>query len=344
MKTTTGKILENFKDNVFNNNNLTSALQIENEHDFMPFFEYAEELCEANFAKNVYIRGIIEFSNNCRRNCSYCGIRRANLREERYRMSLPEILDTAGRMRSEGIMTAVLQGGEDIQSDNELITAIAAIKAKYDMAVTVSIGERSASTYARFRDAGADRFLLRIETTDKELFRNLHPDDDFDERMNCLHTLKSLGFETGTGIMTGLPGQTMESIANDLLFFREFKPEMVGLGPFLPHKYTPLSHEKGGGIFLALKAMALTRILLPGANIPATTAMGTADPKGREKALKYGANVIMPNYTPLKYREHYMLYDNKICTGEMCARACSDRIAKEAGKKIVESKGYSKIR
>lgn len=340
---TAKEILKQLKSKNLDKKILVSALSLETEKDFMPVFDYSEELCEANFGKDVFIRGIVEFSNYCRRNCEYCGIRRDNKTQIRYRISTPEILASVKQMFDQGVKTVVLQAGEDCAKDADLMDTISAIKSQYDMAITISIGERSKAAYAKFKAAGADRFLLRIETTDRKLFKQLHPDDDFDGRMECLKSLKELGFEVGTGIMLGLPGQTLESIADDLLFFREFRPEMVGIGPFLPHAMTPLSGEKGGDIFLTLKTMALVRILLPGANIPATTAMGTADPKGRQKALMYGANVIMPNYTPVKYREHYMLYDKKICVGEMCARACTDKIAKEAGKKIIDSKGFSKI-
>lgn len=337
------EVLRELRAKNFSKQILTEAIKITSEKDFMPIFEYAEELCEENFGKDVYIRGIVEFTNNCRKNCNYCGIRRENMQVTRYRVTGHEILSSVKNMFEQGVKTVVLQGGEDVKIDDDLLLIIQSIRSSYDMAITISIGERTAEVYRKFKEAGSDRFLLRIETTDKNLFKQLHPDDNFEERMQCLETLKKLKFEVGTGVMLGLPGQSFASIAGDLLFFKEFMPEMIGLGPFIPHTLTPMAMEKGGNLFLTLKTLALSRILLPKVNIPATTAMGTADPKGRQKALMYGANVIMPNYTPIKYREKYMLYDKKICVSEMCTRFCTDKITSEAGKKIIDSKGFSKL-
>jgi biotin synthase len=212
------------------------------------------------------------------------------------------------------------------------------------MAITISVGERDTSVYRKFIKAGADRYLMRIETTDPELFKKLHPDDDLQYRKKCLYTLKKLGFEVGTGIMVGLPGQSPESIAEDLLFFKKLNPAMVGIGPFLAHDDTVLREFKNTDIFPTLKVLALIRLILPKSNLPATTAMGTITLDSRQQALKIGANVIMPNFTPSKYRESYKLYDNKICISEeygKCA-ACTVGITMAAGKKMVRSKGYSK--
>ena len=212
------------------------------------------------------------------------------------------------------------------------------------MAITLSLGERDSKIYKEFLNAGADRYLLRIETTDPDLFKRLHPDDNLEYRTQCLYNLKKLGYEVGTGIMVGLPGQSFASLAADLLFFMKLNPAMVGIGPFLPHQDTPLRGHKNTDIFLTLKTLALIRLVLPMSNLPATTAMGTLDPTGRQQALRIGANVIMPNFTPSKYRKNYKLYDNKICVSEeygKCA-ACTAGIAMAAGKRIVKSKGYSK--
>jgi biotin synthase len=292
------------------------------------------------------VRGIIEFSNYCRKGCFYCGINKANKKVGRYRLSLEEILAAAAFMKKQGVLTVVLQSGEDPGSDGLVVEAVKKIKNDLDMAVTLSVGERDGKIYREFLKAGADRYLLRIETTDPGLFKKLHPDDDLAYRTQCLYDLKELGFEVGTGIMVGLPGQALGSIAGDLLFFRKLNPAMVGIGPFLPHQDTPLRGRKNSDIFLTLKTLALIRLLLPQSNLPATTAMGTMDPTGRQQALKIGANVIMPNFTPSQYRENYKLYDDKICISEEYGRcaACTAGIAAAAGKRIVKSKGYAKNR
>jgi biotin synthase len=290
------------------------------------------------------MRGIIEFSNFCRKGCYYCGINKANENVGRYRLALEEILAAAVFMKKQGALTVVLQSGEDPGSDALVLEAVRRIKRELSMAVTLSVGERDEGRYAEFLAAGADRYLLRIETTDPDLFKRLHPDDDLEYRKRCLYSLKKLGYEVGSGIMVGLPGQSLPSIAADLLFFKELNPAMVGIGPFLPHQDTPLCGYKNSDIFLTLKTLALLRLLLPTSNLPATTAMGTIDPTGRQQALKIGANVIMPNFTPSKYRGNYKLYDNKICLSEeygKCA-ACTAGIALAAGKRIVKSKGYAK--
>jgi biotin synthase len=262
----------------------------------------------------------------------------------RYRLTLAEILAAAMFMKKQGVLTVVLQSGEDPGSDGQVIEAVKRIKKDLNMAITLSVGERDNKAYREFLNAGADRYLLRIETTDADLFKQLHPDDDLEYRKQCLFDLKRLGFEVGTGIMVGLPGQSFDSIAEDLLFFKKLNPAMVGIGPFLPHQDTPLRGHKKSDIFLTLKTLALIRLLLPKSNLPATTAMGTMDPTGRQQALRIGANVIMPNFTPSRYRENYKLYDNKICVSEeygQCA-ACTGGIAQAAGKRIVKSKGYAK--
>lgn len=318
---------------------LTAALAITNENEFMPIFELSESICEAYYGKSVFIRGIIEFTNRCRKNCRYCGIRRENGTVERYRLTEDEVLSAVDRLVREDIHTVVLQGGEDPASDDHLIDLIRSIRERYDMAVTLSVGERPFDVYERMRHAGADRFLLRIETTDPVLFSELHPDDDLAYRKHCLTSLKELWYEVGSGIMVGLPGQTIESIVNDLFYFMDLRPDMIGIGPFLPHKDTPLGDEKPRELFLTLKVMALIRITLRDVNIPATTAMGTLSSDGRIKAMRYGANVFMPNYTPSTYRGKYLLYDNKICVNEDCTNACAVAAIHAAGKVFAPGKG-----
>jgi biotin synthase len=324
--------------------NLSYLLGVPTKEDFKPVFEESARLCNRNFGKRVFMRGIVEFSNYCRKGCLYCGINKANKKVARYRLTSEEILDACVFMKKNGSLTVVLQSGEDAGFDKQLIEVVRRIKKELNMAITLSVGEREPEVYKEFIKAGADRYLLRIETTDPVLFKQLHPDDNLEYRKKCLYALKKLKFEVGTGIMVGLPGQSLESIARDLLFFKELNPAMIGIGPFLAHEDTPLRNHKNTDIFPTLKTLSLIRLVLPKCNLPATTAMGTINPSGRQMALKIGANVIMPNFTPSKYRESYKLYDNKICVSEeygKCA-ACTAAIAMAAGKRIVRSKGYSK--
>ncbi|MFP4466903.1 MAG: [FeFe] hydrogenase H-cluster radical SAM maturase HydE [Candidatus Goldiibacteriota bacterium] len=333
------EILQELKNSALNPELLTRALEIPGRKSFMPIFQYSAELCEKYFKKEIFVRGIIEFSNICSKNCFYCGIRAENKKLRRYTMTKDEIMNIVDKMHSQGVLTVVLQSGESPVHDELIIDTVREIKKKYDMAVTLSAGEKEKTIYSEFKKAGADRYLLRIETTDEKLYKKLHPDSSLKQRIKCLYMLKELGFETGTGIMTGLPGQSMRSIADDIMFFSELKPAMAGIGPFIPHKDTPLKNEKPRDIFLTLKTLALIRIALKNINLPATTAMGTLDKNGRIDAMKYGANVFMPNFTPPPYREAYMLYDNKICVNEKCGISCIKMTAGRAGKKTVISKG-----
>jgi biotin synthase len=333
------ELINRLKSGTYTKDDLVSALNIPDEEKFMPLFKLSEEICEEYFGKGVFIRGIIEYSNKCRKNCNYCGIRRGNEKVLRYLIKPEEIYKVAEKLKAQGVMTLVLQGGEDAESDPMLLDVIKQIRTKYEMAITISIGERPFEVYKQFKEAGADRFLLRIETTNPALFIALHPDDDLEYRKKCLLWLKELGYQVGTGIMTGLPGQTMEMIADDLLYFKELQPAMLGIGPFLPHEDTPLGNEKPKELFLTLKVLALIRIMLKNVNLPATTAMGTLDKDGRKKAMMYGANVFMPNYTPAPYRESYLLYDNKICVKEDCSNLCAGGIIKSAGKFVAQGRG-----
>ena len=281
-------------------------------------FEKARQISLQYFGNKVFARGLIEFTNVCRNNCFYCGIRAGNKKATRYRLTKEEILTCCSIGNNLGFKTFVLQGGEDpFFTDEKLLNIITAIKEKYpDNALTLSLGERSYASYLAFKNAGVDRYLLRHETANSEHYSKLHPHNLSDiPRKKCLIDLKSIGFQTGTGFMVGSPYQTVENLAEDMLFIADFKPQMLGIGPFIPHKDTPFADFPAGSVELTLFLLALSRLLLPKVLLPATTALGTLDLHGREKAVLAGANVVMPNLSPLHVREQYMLYNNKIATG-----------------------------
>lgn len=293
--------------------------------------EYAEDLADQvrkeNYGNVIFVRGLIEFTNYCRNDCYYCGIRRSNHKALRYRLSLEEILDCCREGYSLGFRTFVLQGGEDgYFARDKMVELIQAVKREYpDCALTLSIGEKSREEYKAYRLAGADRYLLRHETADEEHYRLLHPKElSIARRKECLWNLKKLGFQTGAGFMVGSPGQTADTLTKDFLFLQELQPQMVGIGPFIPHKDTPFAKEKAGLLRDTLFYLALIRLMLPRVLLPATTALGTIHPEGRELGIRCGANVVMPNLSPSKVRKKYMLYDNKICTGEEGAEGIED--------------------
>lgn len=271
-----------------------------------------------NYGNNVFIRGLIEVSNYCTKNCFYCGIRCGNKEAQRYRLDFEDIMNCCESGYNAGFRTFVMQGGEDpVFNDDFVCRTVAAIKNKYpDCAVTLSLGERSYSSYKLLKEAGADRYLLRHETATKEHYEKLHPkSSSFENRMECLYYLKELGYQTGAGFMVGSPWQTMENLANDLIFLKEFQPHMVGIGPFLPHSQTPFRDFPKGSAELTLFILSLVRIMLPKVLLPATTALGTREEGGRERGILHGANVIMPNLSPVEVRKKYMLYDNKLSSG-----------------------------
>lgn len=308
-------------------------------------YEYARRTRDKHYGNKVYMRGLIEFSNICKQNCMYCGLRSSNRNVERYRLTLDEILDCCREGYELGYRTFVLQSGEDDwYTEERLVDMIRRIKGSYpDAAITLSIGERDRATYEKLFEAGASRFLLRHETASRRLYEQLHPTMSFDNRMNCLRTLKEIGYQVGAGFMVGLPGQTAEDLAEDLIFLRSFRPDMIGIGPFIPHSETPLAGEKGGTVEDTLVMVALTRLLVPDALLPATTAMGTLDPEGREKAIRAGANVVMPNLSPTTVRSKYELYENKICTGDEAAhcRHCIELRIAAAGCGVDMGRGDS---
>ena len=287
------------------------------EDDRMFAREIAREIADRNFGKRIYFRGIVEFSNICKNDCLYCGIRKSNCNVERYRLKKEEIMACCEAGYENGFRTFVLQGGEDAWfTDERMCEIVRAIKEMYpDCAVTLSLGERSRESYEKLYEAGADRYLLRHETADEEHYAKLHPAElRLSNRMRCLKDLKEIGYQTGCGIMVGSPGQTPETIAKDMLFMEEFQPEMIGVGPFLPHKDTPFKNEAKGSVELTLFILALCRIMLPFVLLPSTTALGTANSDGRKQGVLHGCNVIMPNLSPDDVRENYMLYDNKAGT------------------------------
>lgn len=307
-------------------------------------YKIADETRKNFLGDAVHLRGLIEFSNICKCSCKYCGLRNDNAKLERYRLTPEEIIDFAKKASVYGYKTVVLQSGEDANFSVEKMTNIIKEIKKFDLAITLSIGEKSFEEYKAYKDAGADRYLLRIETTDKELYKQMHPNMNFENRVRCLKDLKSLGYEVGSGCLVGLPNQTIDSLADDILFFKEIDADMIGIGPFIPNPNTPLSKEKGGSFDLALKVMALTRILMPTINIPATTAMETLNPNGRIIALQSGANVVMPNVTEGDYRRKYEIYPGKICindTPNKC-RNCIEAKIKSIGRTISTDYGFHK--
>lgn len=275
-------------------------------------FKEADLVCKKYVGDGVHLRGLIEFSNICKRNCLYCGLQSSNKHVNRYRLSKDEIIDIAKKGVAEGFKTIVLQSGEDDYFNTKLMCEIISAIKNLGVALTLSVGEKSFEDYKAFKDAGADRYLLRIETTDKNLYKKMHPYADFDNRKRCLYDLKNLGYETGTGCLVGLPEQTIESLADDILFFKELNADMIGIGPFIPHPDTPLKDADTGNLDLSIKVMAVTRILLKDINIPATTAMESLRPDGRLLALQSGANVVMPNLTDDYHKKMYEIYPNKI--------------------------------
>ncbi|MGN0532181.1 MAG: [FeFe] hydrogenase H-cluster radical SAM maturase HydE [Eubacterium sp.] len=306
--------------------------------------EYAVRQRKEIYGNSVYVRGLIEISNICKNDCYYCGIRRSNKNIDRYRLSPQEIMKCADDGYDLGFRTFVLQGGEDSYYCDELLEKIIMeLKSKYDdIAITLSLGERSFDSCKRLYEAGADRYLLRHETADPKHYGMLHPEDmSYYNRMNCLHNLKQIGYQVGCGFMVGSPYQTPKELAEDLKFIQEFQPDMCGIGPFVPHRDTRYKNEAAGSAELTCYLLSIIRLIKPNILLPSTTALGTIHPFGRELGIQAGANVVMPNLSPVSVRKKYELYDNKICTGEesaQCKDCLSSRI-KSIGYEIVVDKG-----
>lgn len=304
----------------------------------------ARRVRERVYGRDVYLRGLIEFTSYCRNDCYYCGIRSGNKNAERYRLSDEEIISCCDSGYELGFRTFVLQGGEDPDyTDDRIVSIVSRIKERHpDAAVTLSIGEKERESYQRFYSAGADRYLLRHETADKGHYEMLHPAImSYDHRMQCLWDLREVGYQVGCGMMVGSPGQKIQHLIKDIRFLQEFKPEMAGIGPFIPHRDTKFADLQPGTVKMTLRLISVVRLLLPEVLLPATTALGTIDAQGREKGISAGANVVMPNLSPVDVRGKYMLYDNKICTGDEaaeCVRCLSMRVSK-TGYQVVKSRG-----
>lgn len=324
--------------------NLRCLLETEDEAAVETLYARARETAQKIYGNKVYIRGLIEFTNYCKNDCLYCGIRRSNRNAERYRLSEEQILDCCAVGYELGFRTFVLQGGEDgYFTDARICALVAQIKQAYpDCALTLSIGEKTRASYQAYFDAGADRYLLRHETADETHYKGLHPEEMlFENRRRCLRDLKEIGFQTGCGFMVGSPEQTVETIWKDLEFIRELQPHMVGIGPFIPQKDTPFGDRRAGTLKQTLRLLSIIRLMQPHVLLPATTALGTIHPKGREQGILAGANVVMPNLSPTSVREKYKLYDNKICTGDEAAecRFCMQRRMESIGYQVVTDRG-----
>lgn len=319
-----------------------------NEEEKEELFARARTVREREYGTAVYTRGLIEFSNYCRNDCYYCGIRRSNDRVDRYRLTPEEIFLCAREGYELGFRTFVLQGGEDMWFTGERMEMIIRqIKKEFpDCAITLSIGERSKEDYERWHEAGADRYLLRHETADESHYRKLHPGNmSLARRKECLFTLKEIGYQVGAGFMVGSPFQTVDNLVSDLRFLQELEPHMIGIGPYLSHQDTPFANEKNGSYEKTLTLLGILRLMFPGVLLPATTALGTIAPDGREKGLLAGANVVMPNLSPVRVRKQYELYDNKICTGEESAqcRNCLGLRVESVGYELTVDRGDSHI-
>lgn len=316
------------------------------ERDYL--YSTARQVREQYYGKKVFVRGLIEFTNYCRNDCYYCGIRKSNAQASRYRLSKDEIMDCCEIGYQLGFRTFVLQGGEDGHYTIEMLgDIISSIHRKFpDCAITISFGEWSREAYEHWFQCGAERYLLRHETANEEHYRSLHPEQmSLSNRKQCLYNLREIGYQVGSGFMVGSPGQTVDCLIEDIEFLQDLKPHMIGIGPYISHKDTPFCNEKNGTLEQTLNLLALLRIIFPKVLLPATTSLGTIDPGGREFGLLAGANVVMPNLSPVSVRKKYMLYDNKICTGEESAQCqkCLKRRIESTGYEMVVERGDSLV-
>lgn len=319
-------------------------LAFSREEDLTALFKFADGIRRERMGEGIFLRGIVEISNHCVRTCAYCGLNKGNRALRRFRLSLDEVLSSVGVVVANGLSTVVLQAGEDPALDGAWVEdLVKRIKLRFDIAVTLSLGERSEEEYRRWRRAGADRYLLKMETTNPDLYADLHPGMSFEGRLECLRTLKRLGYQTGSGNIVGLKGQTLKDIARDILFFNGEMLDMIGIGPFIPHGATPLAGEEKGSALLTLKTVAVTRIVTKTAHIPATTALGSLEKDFRADALKAGANVLMPNFTPQAVRSLYEIYPNKRCVTEAAGACvgCMEAMAASCGRSVDYSRGDS---
>lgn len=324
---------------------LEAVLCVTTPSDLDVLFDFADHVRRRFVGAGVLLRGIIEFSNVCRNSCEYCGLNRQNARLERYRLTRDEVLAAARNISDAGIRTVVLQSGEEDHLDADWLRhVIEEIKLRLDVAVTLCVGERSRREYQLWRQAGADRYLLKIETSDPDLYAKLHPGMSFENRLRCLRDLTELGYQTGSGTLVGLKGQTIAGLAGDIRFFKKGDFDMISPSPFIPHPQTPLAGEPAGDLTMTLKMIALTRIVGRNAHIPASTAIGSLHGRDeRPKALAVGANVLMPNFTPAPYRQHYEIYPNKRCVNEEAGacKGCMEQMVASVGRWIDWSRGDS---
>lgn len=344
MKNNTERIDCLYRDRNLSDEDLKCLLMGMSEQDEEYLYKKAREIREAYYGKEVYLRGLIEFTNYCKNDCRYCGIRRSNANADRYRLTKEEILECCRKGYELGFRTFVLQGGEDLHySCDDICEIVYEIRAEHpDCAVTLSIGEKSQEEYQRYFDAGAERYLLREETADAAHYRFLHPKElSMEHRERCLYELREIGYQVGCGFMVGSPGQTWDCVIEDLRFMQDLHPQMIGIGPFIPHRDTQYAHEKAGTMDDTLHLIGILRLMFPNALIPATTALGTIHPLGREKGILAGANVVMPNLSPRGVRGKYLLYDGKICTGDEAAecRRCMELRIERTGYHVKVSRG-----
>lgn len=341
-------MLKQYIDELYENNDLSDEKLLyilenidDNSKEYL--VSKAHETRMRTYGNKVFMRGLIEFTNYCKKNCEYCGIQGRNKNVERYRLTYDQIMECAKVGDRLGYKTYVLQGGEDPYfNDDRIVEIIKGIKSLFpNNAITLSLGERSYDSYKRLFDAGADRYLLRHETASKELYEWLHPGEVFGDRIKCLENLKEIGYQFGAGFMVGLPRQTKADLVKDLRFVKEIEPHMCGIGPFIPHADTKLKDFTAGTLEDTTTILALVRLLLPNVLLPATTALGSIDKVGREKGIKAGGNVVMPNLSPTDVREKYSLYDGKICTGDEAAecRKCIERRINNAGFEVAITRG-----
>ena len=314
------------------------------EEDVSFLYRKAREVADEVYGKSVFKRGLIEFTNYCKNDCYYCGIRRSNANAERYRIEKEAILDCCTKGYELGYRTFVLQGGEDgYFTDERICGIVSSIRECYpDCAITLSIGEKTKESYQKYFDAGADRYLLRHETANDAHYGKLHPSElKLSNRKQCLYDLKEIGYQVGCGFMVGSPYQTMETLYEDLMFIKELEPHMVGIGPFIPQQDTPFAKETAGTLEMTLRLLAIIRLIHPHVLLPATTALGTIHERGRELGILAGANVVMPNLSPTDVREKYKLYDNKACTGDEAAEGDANLCLRMAqiGYELVSDRG-----
>jgi len=323
---------------------LEQVLSLENQAGLDELFNFADNVRKEFCGDGIFLRGIIEFSSFCDKECFYCGLNKNNRKLSRYRMTQEELIKSVEYLTSCNIKTVVLQSGEDPALDVVwLKDIIEEIKSRFDLAITLSVGERTIDDYKLWRQAGADRYLLKMEIFDATLYESMHPGMSFDQRLNCLESLRKLGYQVGSGNIIGLPGQSLKTIAQDILFFKQGDFDMIGIGPFIPHQDTQFAAVAGGEALLTLKTIALTRIVTKNAHIPATTALGSLEQDYRWEGLKCGANILMPNFTPQPYRQLYQIYPGKKCIDEpvgVC-NFCMDGAVKDINRFIDYAKGDS---